>query len=91
MTIAKEKSIPQTFIMTSILTDTGPQPGEWTPPPTRYPVRLLKKGGHKLDQFYGAVVSHLALQDWCDLHGYEVLEVYAGTRPAFENERTDLF
>lgn len=87
MTIAKVKSVPQKLIMRSILTDQGPRAGEYVEPPARYPVMLYKDGV----PCYGHVVTHLSLQDWCQMHGYKIGEVYRGTRPAFENERTDLF
>jgi hypothetical protein len=87
MTIAKQSVIPQSIVMRSILTDRGPVPGTYEEPPSRYPVMLFKDGV----PFYGHVVSHLSLQDWCQMHGYKIGEVYSGTRQAFENERTDLF
>jgi hypothetical protein len=57
--------------------------------PKRYPVSLTKMG-EKWEFYMGYVVSFLDIQDWCDMHGYKLVELYRGTRPAYSHERTDL-
>lgn len=59
-----------------------------------YNVMLYKregKGQGRGQFFIGHVVSHLSIQDWCDMHGYKLDTVYLGTRWAQPGERTDLF
>lgn len=58
--------------------------------PKRFPVLLAKIGGRWNEFVMGYVVSHLEIQDWCDMHGYKLVELYRGTRPAYSHERTDL-
>ncbi len=58
--------------------------------PKRFPVSLVKAGG-KWNQFsLGYVVTYLDIEDWCTMHGYKLVELFPGTRPAYSHERTDL-
>lgn len=57
-----------------------------------YNVMLWKNKGQGRGQFFiGHVVSHLSIQDWCDMKGYRLDTIYTGTRWAKEHEKTDLF
>lgn len=39
----------------------------------------------------GHVVTHLSIEDWCELNKYRLTHLYPGARLAFPHERTDLF
>lgn len=59
-----------------------------------YNVMLWKRDGRGQGRgqfFIGHVVSHLSIQDWCDMKGYKLDTVYPGTRWAKDGEKTDLF
>lgn len=45
----------------------------------------------RINPSYGSVVTHLSLQDWCQMHGWRLVQQYPGTRLALPGERTDLF
>ncbi len=56
----------------------------------RYSV-CLHKNGDKIGEFkIGHVVTHLSIQDWCELHGYTMLSLFV-THLARSDERTNLF
>jgi len=60
--------------------------------PKRYNVILHRRGAALGDLTMGAVVSHLSIWDWCQLNGYNMVQLYPdATRNARANERTDLF
>lgn len=58
--------------------------------PRFYRVMLTRAMG-RLDPLYGHVVTHLRLQDWCDMKGYRLMNLYPGDRRALPGEKTDLF
>jgi hypothetical protein len=57
--------------------------------PYRFPVMLLKEG--TTVPVIGYVVTHLSLDEWCEMKGYKLMDQYPGHRVAFPDERTDLF
>lgn len=61
---------------------------EPTASPRKYPVMLQRKSDGEF--FMGHVVTFMDLLDWCDMKGYELIDLYAGTRVAYSHERTDL-
>jgi hypothetical protein len=62
-----------------------------TPTLKFYNVMLHKIGGRWNEFYIGHVVSHLSIQDWCDMKGMKLVQLHAGTRWAKPHERTDLF
>ncbi len=57
----------------------------------QYHVMVCKRHNPR-DVLYGTVVSHLSLEDWCDLKGMCLIQSYPQcTRVALPSERTDLF
>jgi hypothetical protein len=61
--------------------------------PMRYQV-MVRRVDREKDQFehlIGSIVTHMALEDYCDLHGLFLYEKYRGTRTALPHERTELF
>jgi hypothetical protein len=71
-------------------------PGETLPPvsaellPKKYNVMLHKVGGKWNDFVLGHVVTYLEIDEWCEMKGYKIVQVY-NSRPAYSHERTDLF
>lgn len=60
--------------------------------PIRFQVLLMQErriGGFEYK--IGTIVTHLSPQDWCELHGYILVEVYHGNRKALPGEQTELF
>jgi hypothetical protein len=51
-------------------------------------VRSWYKGEWELQ--VGSIVTYLSLEDYCDLHGLQLVEWYRGTRHALPHERTEL-
>lgn len=76
-------------------------PMSWDPDgnevPIRYPVVLMVE---RVSQFVprhtywehkiGNIVTHLSIEDYCQLHGYKLVEVYP-SRQALTHERTELY
>lgn len=58
--------------------------------PRLYRVMLTRTKG-RLDPVYGVVVTHLRIQDWCEMKGYRLTNLYPGNRRALPSEKTDLF
>lgn len=55
--------------------------------PIKYTVTLTTKGGMMVD---GVVITHLELQDWCDMKGYDLFSCDAPPELAKANERTEI-
>ena len=58
--------------------------------PDLYKVKVHKHGEPCGTFKLGQVVSHLEIEDWCDMHGYQLQELYE-CRGANMGERTELF
>jgi hypothetical protein len=58
--------------------------------PKKFNVLLHKIGGKWNEFAMGSVVTFLEIDEWCELKGYKLVELYRGTRPAYPHERTDL-
>lgn len=56
-----------------------------------YNVTLHKIGGRWNEFYMGHVVTHLSIQDWCDMKGFRLETCHPGTRWARDHERTNLF
>jgi hypothetical protein len=56
--------------------------------PTRYQVAV--RNLRTKEYLMGSIVTYLSPEEWCDMHGYQLMERYKGTRPALSHERTDL-
>ena len=54
-----------------------------------YPV-LLRKLDSNGAYHYGFVVTHLNLDEWCQMRGYRIVVIYPGTRTARDGERTTI-
>jgi hypothetical protein len=54
-------------------------------------VRGHRAGNFEWEHFYGYIVTHLDIRDYCVLNSLQLIEVLPGTRPALSNERTELF
>jgi hypothetical protein len=55
-----------------------------------YRVMVTPKKG-RINPSYGTVVTHLSLEDWCDMKGWKLVQHYSGDRWALPSEKTDLF
>ena len=55
--------------------------------PMRYNVMVYKG----VIPFWGYIVTHLSAQEYCDMNGYKLGQVYPGSRFAMADEKTDLF
>jgi hypothetical protein len=59
--------------------------------PKKYNVMLAKIGGKWNEFVMGHVVTFLEIDEWAEMHGYKIVTLFLGTRPAYSTERTDLF
>lgn len=57
--------------------------------PMRHPV-LLRKLDSQGRYHYGVVVTHLNLDEWCQMRGYRIVAIYSDPRPARKDERTTI-
>lgn len=84
MTIARpihERAVPLT----------NPYPGNENAP-MRYPVMVRKtKGGNLGEYLVGHIVTHLAVRDYCEMHGLYLQDQFPGKRAALPGEKTELF
>lgn len=56
--------------------------------PTRYQVTV--KCLRTKEYLMGSIVTHLSPEEYCEMHNYQLVERYKGTRPALPHERTEL-
>lgn len=56
--------------------------------PLRYQVGV--KNLRTKEYLMGSIVSHLSPEEYCDMHGFHLVERFKGTRPALSHERTEL-
>jgi hypothetical protein len=56
--------------------------------PTRYQVTV--RSLRTKEYLMGSIVTYLSPDEWCDMHGYQLMERFKGTRPALSHERTEL-
>lgn len=59
--------------------------------PKRYPVMCIQPKAGDWEYLHGYIVTHMNVQDYCDMHGLTLVEVFRGTRGALSGERTELF
>lgn len=56
--------------------------------PLRYQVTV--RNLRTKEYLMGSIVSHLSPEEYCEMHGLQLVERYKGTRPALSHERTEL-
>lgn len=56
--------------------------------PTRYQVTV--KDLRTKEYMMGSIVTYLSPEEYCEMHHYQLVERYKGTRPALSHERTEL-
>lgn len=56
--------------------------------PLRYQVSV--RNLRTKEYLMGSIVTYLSPDEWCDMHGYQLMERFKGTRPALSHERTEL-
>ncbi len=58
--------------------------------PMFYRVVVCKQRADELEVMIGHIVTHLDLDDYCDMHGLQLVDLQRGTRRALSHERTEL-
>lgn len=58
--------------------------------PFRYNVVVCRAKNEETEVMLGHIVTHLELDDYCAMHGYQLVKLQFGTRRAFPHERTEL-
>ena len=58
--------------------------------PMLYRVVVCKQGSDETEVMMGHIVTHLELDDYCDMHGLQLVRLQFGTRRAGPHERTEL-
>lgn len=58
--------------------------------PMRYQVMVRKLHRGEWEVMMGHIVTYLSLDDYCDMHGLQLAEMFRGTRHALSHERTEL-
>jgi hypothetical protein len=58
--------------------------------PMRYQVLVRKFHRGEWEVMMGSLVTYLSPEDYCDMHGLHLVELFRGTRHALHHERTEL-
>jgi hypothetical protein len=56
--------------------------------PNRY--QVMVRDLRTKEYLVGCLVTFLSPEEYCEMHGFQLMERYKGTRPALSHERTEL-